>query len=146
MFTQNLFTVFVSQTILVVFSFNQTILSLFTSFILFSRKWCLFPKTSRVAIHGEVTLDNKPFEHGEILFSSIAGATPAVSTGSPIKNGTFSLPAKQGLIPEQTYSVHFRSIEVISGTQEETEEIKNQSGIPYKTRNLIPSKYGTKSK
>jgi hypothetical protein len=100
----------------------------------------------RVALRGEVTLDGKPLEHGEILFSSIAGSTPAVSTGSPIKNGTFSLPAKQGLIPDQTYSVLFRSIEVITDTQEETEEIKNQSGIPYKTRNLIPPKYGTKSK
>ncbi|MDR0610493.1 MAG: hypothetical protein LBG58_10320 [Planctomycetaceae bacterium] len=99
----------------------------------------------RIPIRGEVTLDGKPLEHGEILFSSIAGSTPAVSTGSFIKNGTFSLPAKQGLIPDQTYSVHFRSIETIQGVQEEIEEIKNQTRIPYKTRNLIPPKYGAKS-
>ncbi|MDR0705835.1 MAG: hypothetical protein LBF88_12740 [Planctomycetaceae bacterium] len=42
----------------------------------------------RVAIRGEVTLDGKPLEHGEILFSSLPGSTPAVATGSPIKNGS----------------------------------------------------------
>jgi hypothetical protein len=103
----------------------------------------------RVAIRGEVTLDGKPLEHGEILFSSLPGLTPAVSTGSPIKNGTFSLPAKQGLIPDQTYTVQFQSIEVISDTLKEPKDIKslhemNPSEI--KTRNLIPSQYGIRSK
>ncbi|MDR0610931.1 MAG: hypothetical protein LBG58_12525 [Planctomycetaceae bacterium] len=104
----------------------------------------------RVPICGEVTLDGKPLEHGEILFLSIAGSTPAVATGSSIKNGTFSLPAKQGIIPEQTYSVQFQSIEEISSTQKEPKEIKSLHELmnlsEIKTRNLIPPKYGIQSK
>jgi hypothetical protein len=110
----------------------------------------------RVAIRGEVTLDGKPLEHGEILFLSLSGSTPTVSTGSPIKNGTFSLSAKQGLIPDQTYSVQFQSIEVIRSTPKEPKEIKEMKEIKnlheivkpseIKTRNLIPKKYGIQSK
>jgi hypothetical protein len=107
----------------------------------------------RVAIRGEVTLDGKPLEHGEILFSSLPGSTPVVSTGSPIKNGTFSLPAKQGLIPDQTYSVQFQSIEKIQSMLKESKEPKKikspheiVSLFKTKTRNLIPKKYGIQSK
>jgi hypothetical protein len=110
----------------------------------------------RVAIRGNVTLDGKPLEHGEILFSSQPGLTPAVSTGSSIKNGTFSLPAKQGLIPDQTYTVQFQSIEVISDTLKELKELKEPKEIKnlheimnpskIKTRNLIPPQYGIRSK
>jgi hypothetical protein len=67
----------------------------------------------RVAIRGKVTLDGKLLEHGEILFLSLPGLTPAVATGTRIRNGTFSLPVKQGLLPDQTYSVQFQSIEEI---------------------------------
>jgi hypothetical protein len=104
----------------------------------------------RVAVRGEVTLDGQPLEHGEILFSSLPGSTPVVSTGSPIKNGTFSLPVNQGLIPDQIYSVQFQSIEEIRNTQKEPKEIKNLHEIvnpsEIKTRNLIPEKYGIQSK
>ncbi|MDR1483907.1 MAG: hypothetical protein LBT09_03690, partial [Planctomycetaceae bacterium] len=67
----------------------------------------------RVSVRGEVTLDGKPLTQGDILFSSLLGTTPMVSTGSSIKNGTFSLSAEHGLIPDQVYSVQFRSVEEI---------------------------------
>jgi hypothetical protein len=99
----------------------------------------------RVAVRGEVIFDGKPLEQGEILFSSVAGTRPTVATGSMIKNGKFSLLAEHGLIPDQTYSVQFRSVEVISDNQNET--TNNQPDIAgLKTRNIIPPKYGADSK
>jgi hypothetical protein len=104
----------------------------------------------RVPILGEVTFDGKPLEKGEILFESVAGTTPMVATGSPIKNGLFSLPAEHGLIPDQTYSVQFRSIELIPDTQEESDRQKKTDKrldmAEIKTRDIIPRKYGVDSK
>jgi hypothetical protein len=97
----------------------------------------------RVAVRGEVTFDGKPLEQGSILFSSVSGTTPMVATGSPIRNGKFSLPAEKGLIPDQTYSVQFRSVEDISSTRKETGNPMN--AIP-KTRSILPRKYGVESK
>jgi hypothetical protein len=72
-----------------------------------------------------------------------------VATGSPIKNGKFALPAEKGLIPDQTYSVQFRSVEEIPSTQTETKEtIDNRTDMDMgiKTRSILPRKYGAKSK
>ncbi|MDR2706911.1 MAG: hypothetical protein LBC02_14125 [Planctomycetaceae bacterium] len=103
----------------------------------------------RVSVRGEVTFDGKPLEQGSILFSSVEGTTPMVATGSPIKNGKFALPAEKGLIPDQTYSVQFRSVEVIPETQKETKEtIDKRTGMDMEiqTRNILPRKYGVGSK
>jgi hypothetical protein len=106
----------------------------------------------RVPIRGEVTLDGNPLEKGEISFRSVEGSKPLVATGAQIKDGKFSLQAKDGLIPEQTYLVQFRSIEVIP-PDEHNESAKPQvSGAGHsavggfalvKTRNLLPNKYDT---
>jgi hypothetical protein len=104
----------------------------------------------RVPIRGEVTFDGKPLEKGDILFVSVAGSTPIISTGSPIKEGKFSLPAEHGLIPNQTYSVQFKSIEEIPdserkiNTKKETVDIKEEGTL--QTRNILPRKYGVNSK
>jgi hypothetical protein len=95
----------------------------------------------RIAVRGEVTFNNEPLEHGEILFSSIEGSTPTVVTGSLIKNGKFSLPAEHGLIPEQEYLVQFRAVEEIPGARKTDDPTEM---VP--THNLIPSKYGVHSK
>jgi hypothetical protein len=97
----------------------------------------------RVPVRGEVTFDGKPLEQGSILFSSVEGTTPMVATGSPIKNGKFVLPAEKGLIPDQTYSVQFRSVEAISDTQKKTDRLLG--GIP-QTRSILPRTYGVESK
>ncbi|MDR2761234.1 MAG: hypothetical protein LBB88_01380 [Planctomycetaceae bacterium] len=101
----------------------------------------------RIPVHGEVSFDGKPLEKGEILFTSVEGVTPKVAAGTQIKNGKYSLPAKQGLIPEQTYIVQFRSVEVITGKQNGTTEDKHATKeIGFQTRNIIPLKYGVNSK
>jgi hypothetical protein len=101
----------------------------------------------RVSVRGEVTFDGKPLEKGNILFSSIEGSTPMVATGSPIKNGKFSLSAEQGLIPNQTYSVQFRSVEEISGSRKaDPRKADNPKNMKIQTRSILPRRYGTESK
>jgi hypothetical protein len=97
----------------------------------------------RVAVRGEVIFDGKPLEQGDILFSSIAETTPKIVTGSPIRNGKFSMPAEHGLIPEQTYRVQFRSVEEIPGTKKET-DFTSETRTP--TRSILPRQYGVESK
>jgi hypothetical protein len=100
----------------------------------------------RVPVRGEVTFDGKPLEQGDILFSSIEGTTPMVATGSPIRNGKFSLSAEKGLIPDQTYSVQFRSVEEIPGTNKETNNPLQNRGDRVKARSILPRRYGVESK
>jgi hypothetical protein len=100
----------------------------------------------RVAVRGEVTFDGKPLEQGSILFSSVAGTTPMVATGSLITNGKFSLPAEKGLIPDQTYSVRFRSVEEIPGTRKETIDSNTDPMMGIQTRSILPRRYGVESK
>jgi hypothetical protein len=66
-----------------------------------------------------------------------------VATGSPIKNGKFSLPAEKGLIPDQTYSVQFRSVEEIPDTNKKSDDPLAQE---IQTRSILPRKYGVESK
>jgi hypothetical protein len=100
----------------------------------------------RVAVHGEVTFDGKPLAQGNISFTSLSGMTPMVATGSPIKNGKFALQAEKGLIPDQTYSVQFRSVEIISETRKETIDKRTGTDMEIQTRNILPRKYGIESK
>jgi hypothetical protein len=95
----------------------------------------------RVAVRGEVTFDGKLLEFGNITFSSLPNLTPVVATGATIKNGKFSLSAEHGLIPEQEYMVQFRAVEEIPGARKTNDPMER---VP--THNLIPSKYGAKSK
>jgi hypothetical protein len=97
----------------------------------------------RVPVRGEVTLNGQPLAQGNVLFSSLPGTTPMVATGSPIKNGTFSLSAEHGLIPDQEYLVQFSSVEEVPGTRIET---NNPMETKVETRNIIPSRYGIESK
>ncbi|MDR0610498.1 MAG: hypothetical protein LBG58_10345 [Planctomycetaceae bacterium] len=97
----------------------------------------------RITINGEVTLDGAPLTDGSVEFASQPGNSPSITTGAPVKNGKFSIPAAQGLMAGQTYSVKFRAIV-------EVPETKVDTGAPMtskvETRDLIPPKYGSQSK
>jgi hypothetical protein len=95
----------------------------------------------RVDVRGEVTLDGKPLAFGNITFSSLPELTPIVVTGAPIKNGKFLLSAEHGLIPDQEYLVQFRAVEEIPGARKTDDPMEI---VP--THDLIPPKYGVKSK
>jgi hypothetical protein len=135
----------------ITFNFLQMRKLFFVLFVLTSFVGCNYNNPQgRVAIRGNVILDGKPLEQGEILFSSLSGETPSVTSGASIKNGTFSLPVEHGLIPEQKYSVQFRSVIRLNGTESSVNHNKltDSSGLVLvtNTRNIIPPQYGVNSK
>ncbi|MDR2170150.1 MAG: hypothetical protein LBP59_08415 [Planctomycetaceae bacterium] len=69
----------------------------------------------RIPVSGEVTLNGKPVQEGNIEFTTVKGATPSVMTGAAIKNGKFETDAPNGLIPGQTYTVKIAALEEVAG-------------------------------
>ena len=64
---------------------------------------CGQPKTDRLPVSGEVTLDAQPLDDASIQFSSVPGATASAS-GAVIVDGKYDIPAEHGLLPG-TYDV-----------------------------------------
>ena len=96
----------------------------------------------RVAARGSVTLEGSPLENGSIQFESLPELRPQILTGGIIRQGTFSVPAEQGLLVGQEYTVRIRSVQEIPGTYVEAAD-PAESGP--ETRNIIPPQYGTAS-
>ena len=95
----------------------------------------------RVAVRGEISLQGVPIENGSIQFESLHGVEPVTLTGGMIRQGTFSVPAKQGLLPGQEYTVCIHAMEEIPGAN-----VVNDAGeVNPKYRDLIPSQYGKAS-
>lgn len=66
---------------------------------------------------GEISYDGKAIEEGEIIFFPIEG-TLGPSTGGPIKNGSYDIPAKTGLVSNGTYRIEItglRKVKYIPG-------------------------------
>jgi len=95
----------------------------------------------RVAICGNVTLEGSPLENGSIQFESLPEMRPQILTGGIIRQGTFSVPAEQGLLAGQEYTVRIRSVQEIPGTYVEADH--TESGP--ETRDIIPPQYGSES-
>jgi hypothetical protein len=64
---------------------------------------------NRQAVHGTVTLDGKPLPEGVIRFQPAPGVDGNTS-GGPILNGRFDIPAAKGLQPG-SYLVQIQSFE-----------------------------------
>ena len=96
----------------------------------------------RVAVRGNVTLEGSPLEDGSIQFESLPELRPQILTGGIIRQGTFSVPAEQGLLAGQEYTVRIRSVQAIPGTYVETAD--QMEPVP-ETRDIIPPQYGTAS-
>jgi len=54
--------------------------------------------TTRVALHGRVTVAGKPIEEGSITFFPVDG-NRGPTAGGVIKNGEYSIPAQSGPVP-----------------------------------------------
>ena len=65
-----------------------------------------YPKGT-LAFSGSVTLEGQPLDQGSIEFTSLPGQTEARS-GAMVRNGSFSIPAHQGL-PAGKYRVRVYS-------------------------------------
>jgi len=95
----------------------------------------------RVAIRGNVTLDGKPLEQGSIQFESMPGVQPTILTGGTIRQGAFSIPAANGLAPDQEYKVCIRSME-----EDPTSSFApGEAEFSTKNRDIVPPQYGRAS-
>lgn len=89
----------------------------------------------RLAISGSVHYKNEPVQNGSIEFVPHPGVK--TTSGSPITNGRFSIPADKGLEPG-AYTVKISAMEVIPPSE--------PGGLPGPDpKELIPAKYNTKS-
>ena len=96
----------------------------------------------RVAVRGNVTLEGQPISEGSIQFESLPELQPNVITGGVIQQGTFSLTAANGLIPEQEYTVRIKSMEEVPGSRDKSAD-PMMSRADY--RDIIPPQYGKAS-
>ena len=96
----------------------------------------------RVAIQGSVTLAGEPLDKGSIQFESLQDLKPLILTGGVIQQGTFAVPAAQGLLPNQEYTVRIRSVQEIPGTFIQAAD-PEESGP--EMRDVIPPQFGTAS-
>jgi hypothetical protein len=54
-------------------------------------------ETGRIAVSGNVTIDNKPVDRGMITFQSVNN--PSKPTGGSVANGKFDIDKSHGLLP-----------------------------------------------
>ena len=98
------------------------------------------PKTDRLQISGDISLDGSPLDQGAIEFLLNEGEK-LLSSGAVIKDGKFFIPREKGL-PPGTYHLSISSADtegpkVLSAPRQ-------QGGIPV-YRDRIPSKYNSDS-
>jgi hypothetical protein len=101
----------------------------------------------RISVTGTVSLNGQPLAQGSVEFVSQPNVSPSIITGCNIKDGQFVLPAAHGLIDGQTYTVRFRSIEVVS-TGKTTDVGAGQLIATEQpvVKDLIPPRWSSESK
>jgi hypothetical protein len=92
----------------------------------------------RGAVAGTVTLDGKPLAEGTISFtpSEPSGATPG---GGAIKDGAFSVPRAEGLVPGNYTVAIYASDRNAEQTKPSSPGGRRDKNSP--TKDLIPPKY-----
>jgi hypothetical protein len=98
------------------------------------------PATDRVPLHGEVTFQGRPLEHGHITFLTTSGL-PGPVCGAVIRDGRFDIPGEQGLSPG-TYRVLISSP---GGVAPQTPE-EIAAGASPRAMEQLPPEYNTESK
>lgn len=90
----------------------------------------------RLPVSGKVTVKNEPLKSGSIEFDS-----PDSRSGASIVDGSYTIPAPQGLMPGK-YTVRISSI----SSSQATPEMPGESAAVEKTnKEQIPAEYNTKS-
>ena len=96
----------------------------------------------REAVAGTVTLDGQPLAAGAIQFfpATKAGGV-AVSAGSPVEDGQFSIARDYGLVPG-TYKVAINAAESENGDSKTKGQKRKKSAS---SKDIIPAKYNTQT-
>jgi hypothetical protein len=91
--------------------------------------------SGRQRISGEVTFQGRPVDQGSIEF--LPGPGVASHAGAVIENGRYTIPADKGLLP---------GLYAIKISWPERQGRPNEvPGVPAGSRDLIPSKYNSKT-
>jgi hypothetical protein len=102
----------------------------------------------REPVAGTVTMDDQPLPEALIQFTP-TGDTKLTGASVPIKDGQFSIPREDGLVPG-TYKVFISHAEVKQVTAKPKSKVKMPvSSIPSRTTEMgpeqIPARYNSKS-
>jgi hypothetical protein len=100
---------------------------------------CGKPEPLRLALEGKVKYQHVPLEKGVIKFVPI-DSTDGVSAFADVIDGTYSIPAKQGLLPGK-YRVSISAWE--SGRRKPTPDAA--PGGPTRSQEKLPAKYNKES-
>lgn len=88
-------------------------------------------------VSGKVTLDNRPLDRGQIIFSPEAGGVGTQAGGS-IEEGSYSIPQSQGLMPGK-YSVMITAGSAAEGDPDDP--AKKVKAVP----DPVPSQYNART-
>jgi hypothetical protein len=100
------------------------------------------PRSDRLAVSGNVTLDGAPLDSGSIRLTSIGGEK-LVSSGAMIQNGAYQIPQEKGLVAG-TYHVELSSPDKQAPAAMD-DGTPDGRGIPI-APNRIPAAYNVDSK
>lgn len=99
------------------------------------------PRTGRLAVSGNVSLDGAPLDRGSILFTSVGGEK-LVSSGAMIQDGVYNIRQEKGLLAG-TYHVELNSPDT-TATPAMDRGTPDGRGIPV-VPDRIPAEYNLNS-
>jgi hypothetical protein len=97
----------------------------------------------RMAVRGEVTLNGTALSIGHIAFEPTSNQ--GVSSGALIRDGLYTIPAEQGLVPGEYLVRIYSSGEAQTGGPVPTPEQLMGGNVPPPPKELIPAEYNVKS-
>lgn len=101
------------------------------------------PRSDRLAVSGEVTLDGAPLDAGSIRFTS-TGTEQLFASGAMILNGEFHIPREKGL-PPGTYRVEISSPDT-TAPPVVYKGVPGEPMLPPTSPERIPPEYNSKSR
>ena len=98
----------------------------------------------RVEIKGKVILKGTPLDEGLIDFMPLSG-DQATKQGALIKNGEYTIPQAQGLVPGK-YRVFITAGDGRTRANADPDELPGPTGANIVSKDRIPKEYNTESK
>jgi hypothetical protein len=101
------------------------------------------PRSNRLAVSGEVTLDGAPLDQGAIRLTSI-GSEKLFASGAVLRDGKFLIPQEKGL-PPGSYRVEISSPDT-AAPPVVYKSAPGEPTLPPTAPERIPPEYNSKSK